>query len=164
MEIYLFRHGIAEEKRAELPDEDRKLTQEGQQKTEKVAQYLKKLDFRFDLILTSPLVRAKHTAEILMQAGLSQKVEESAYLAPDGEISEWLINWLEPKKYSSKIKLVLVGHEPDLGHWAEILVYGEAKGRLVLKKAGMIGIKAPETGSLLGHSDMFWLTPPRYLI
>jgi phosphohistidine phosphatase len=164
MEIYLFRHGIAEEQRADLADEDRQLTKEGEQKTEKVAQYLKKLDFEFDLILTSPLVRARQTAKILMQAGLSQKLEESACLAPDGDISHWVTNWLEPKKYSAKTKLVLVGHEPDLGHWAEILVYGEAKGQLVLKKAGMIGIKAPETGSPLGQSYMFWLTPPKYLI
>jgi phosphohistidine phosphatase len=164
MEIYLFRHGIAEEKSADLPDENRQLTKEGRQKTEKVAQYLKKLDFEFDLILTSPLARARQTAEILMQAELSQKLEESADLAPDGDISHWVTNWLEPKKYAPQTKLLLVGHEPDLGHWGEILVYGEAKGRLVLKKAGMIGIKVPETGSLLGHSYMFWLTPPRYLI
>lgn len=164
MEIYLFRHGIAEEQHPNLIDEDRQLTKEGQQKTQKVAQYLSKLDFQFDLILTSPLTRAQQTAEILIQAKLSQKLEESSHLAPGGNISHWVNNWLEPKKYSPKTKLVLVGHEPDLGHWAEILVYGTAKGQLVLKKAGMIGIKAPETGSPLGQSYMFWLTPPKYLI
>lgn len=160
----MFRHGIAEEQHPDLKDEDRQLTKEGQQKTAKVAQQLHKLDFKFDLILTSPLTRAHQTAEILIQAGLSQKLEESPDLAPGGNISHWVNNWLEPKKYSSETKLILVGHEPDLGHWAEILVYGAARGQLVLKKAGMIGIKAPETGSPLGQSYMFWLTPPRYLI
>ncbi len=62
----------------------RSLTKEGRQKTEKVAQKLVKLGLQFDLIVTSPLVRARQTAEILIKAGLSSQLEESSYLAPDG--------------------------------------------------------------------------------
>ncbi|MEH2114318.1 phosphohistidine phosphatase SixA [Nostoc sp.] len=164
MELYLIRHGIAEEQGLGIKDEDRSLTKEGRQKTEKVAQKLVKLGLNFDLILTSPLVRARQTAEILIAEKLSPQLEESSHLAPDGQISSWLKDWLEPKNYSQNTQLALVGHEPNLSNWAEILLWGEAKASLVLKKAGMIGIKLPETGSPLGRSQMFWLTPPKYLL
>ncbi|MEH2292383.1 phosphohistidine phosphatase SixA [Nostoc sp.] len=164
MELYLIRHGIAEDKGLDIKDEERSLTKEGREKTEKVAQKLVKLGLSFDLILTSPLVRARQTAEILIAKKLSSQLEESSHLAPDGKISSWLKDWLEPRNYSQNTQLALVGHEPDLTNWAEILLWGEAKESLVLKKAGMIGIKLPETGSPLGRSQMFWLTPPKYLL
>ncbi len=164
MELYLIRHGIAEDKGLGIKDEERSLTKEGRQKTEKVAQKLVKLGLSFDLILTSPLVRARQTAEILIAEKLSSQLEESSHLAPDGQISIWLKDWLEPRNYSQNTQLALVGHEPDLTNWAEILLWGEVKESLVLKKAGMIGIKLPETGSPLGRSQMFWLTPPKYLL
>ncbi|MBD2564586.1 MULTISPECIES: phosphohistidine phosphatase SixA [Nostoc] len=164
MELYLIRHGIAEDKGLGIKDEERSLTKEGRQKTEKVAQKLVKLGLSFDLILTSPLVRARQTADILISEKLSSQLEESSHLAHDGQISSWLKDWLEPRNYSQNTQLALVGHEPDLTNWAEILLWGEVKESLVLKKAGMIGIKLPETGSPLGRSQMFWLTPPKYLL
>jgi phosphohistidine phosphatase len=164
MELYLIRHGIAEEKQPDIKDEERNLTKEGRQKTEKVAQRIKKLGLQFDVIVTSPLTRAYQTAEILTAAGLSEQWEESTHLAPNGNISSWLNYWLEPKKYPQNSQIALVGHEPDLSSWAEILLWGEVKHSLVLKKAGMIGVKLPEIGSPLGRSQMFWLTPPKYLL
>ena len=165
MELYLIRHGIAEEKQPDIKkDEERSLTKEGREKTEKVAQKIKKLGLQFEVILTSPLVRARQTAEILVAAGLSTIKEESTHLAPNGHISSWLKYWLEPKNYAANTQIALVGHEPDLSNWAEILLWGEVKNSLVLKKAGMIGIKLPEIGSPLGRSQMFWLTPPKYLL
>jgi phosphohistidine phosphatase len=164
MELYLIRHGIAEEHQPELKDEERQLTPEGRQKTEKVADKLTKLGFHFDLILTSPLVRAYQTAEILIAAGLSSQLEQSHHLSFESNIQNWLQEWLEPRNYPHKTQLALVGHAPSLSHWAEILLWGEAKERLILKKAGMIGIKLPDDGSPLGRSQMFWLTPPKYLL
>jgi phosphohistidine phosphatase len=164
VELYLIRHGIAQEREAGIKDEDRHLTKEGRQKTEKVAQRLLKLGLQFDLIVTSPLVRAHQTAEILVAAALSSQLEESTHLAPGGNLSSWLVYWLEPKNYSQNTQLALVGHEPDLSNWTEILLWGEVKGCLVLKKAGMIGVKLPEAGSVVGRSQMFWLTPPKFLL
>ncbi|MFW9263987.1 phosphohistidine phosphatase SixA [Nostoc sp. KVJ20] len=164
MELYLIRHGIAEDKELGIKDEERSLTKEGRQKTEKVAQKLVKLGLSFDLILTSPLVRARQTADILIAEKLSAQLEESSHLAHDGQVSSWLKDWLEPRNYSQNTQLALVGHEPGLSNWAEILLWGEVKESLVLKKAGMIGIKLPETGSPLGRSQMFWLTQPKYLL
>ncbi|WP_414566610.1 MULTISPECIES: phosphohistidine phosphatase SixA [unclassified Anabaena] len=164
MELYLIRHGIAEERQPDTQDEERSLTKEGRQKTQKVAQRIKHLGLQFDVIVTSPLVRAYQTSEILVATGLSTQLEKSTHLAPNGNISSWLNYWLEPKNYPQKAQIALVGHEPCLSHWAEILLWGETKDSLVLKKAGMIGIKLPEIGSPLGRSHMFWLTPPKYLL
>ncbi|MEC4812556.1 MAG: phosphohistidine phosphatase SixA [Scytonema sp. PMC 1069.18] len=164
MELYLIRHGIAEERRSDLPEEERSLTKEGRQKTEKVAHRLKKLGLHFDLIATSPLMRAHQTAEIFISAGLASQLEECHHLAPNGHIYNWVVEWLEPRNYSPETRLALVGHEPNLSSWAEILIWGQDKAALVLKKAGMIGVKVPEKGSPLGRSQMFWLTPPKYLL
>jgi phosphohistidine phosphatase len=164
VELYLIRHGIAEEHQSGIKDEERALTKEGRQKTEKVAHRLVTLNLRFDLIVTSPLVRARQTADILLASGLSSQLEESHHLAPDGHIFDWIDEWLTPKKFTQNTQIALVGHEPCLSSWAEILLWGEAKGSLVLKKAGMIGVKLPEIGLPVGRSQMFWLTPPRFLL
>jgi phosphohistidine phosphatase len=164
VELFLIRHGIATERGIGIKDEERSLTEEGHQKTRKVAKRLFNLGLRFDLILTSPLVRSRQTAEILHSSGLSSKLEESSYLAPDGRIQPW-IDWLEQQhNLVSDTQLAMVGHQPDLGQWAEILVWGEARASLVVKKAGIIGLKLPETGSPVSRSQLFWLTPPKFLL
>lgn len=164
MELYLIRHGIAEERRSEIKDEERVLTKEGRQKTEKIAQRLKKLNLNFDLILASPLVRAHQTAEILVENQLGSRIEKSQHLSPEGSLFNWVTQWLMQNDGAVMGQIALVGHEPCLGEWAEILVWGEAKASLIVKKAGIIGIKTPEQGSPIGRSQMFWLTPPRYLL
>ena len=164
MELYLIRHGIAEERQPEIADEERALTKEGRQKTEKIAQRLKKLNLNFDLILTSPLVRARQTAEIMIAAQVGLQIEESQHLSPEGNLFDWVTQWFMQKDRPAIGRLALVGHEPCLGNWTEILVWGEVKASLIVKKAGIIGVKIPDEGSPIGRSQMFWLTPPRYLL
>ncbi|PPS46050.1 phosphohistidine phosphatase SixA [Chroococcidiopsis sp. TS-821] len=163
MEIYLIRHGIAQEREIGIPDEARSLTTKGQDKTRQVAARLYELGVRFDVILTSPLVRSRQTAEILHQYKLSQNMTESALLAPDGSIYDWLA-WFKAQQYPQATQLALVGHQPNLGQWAEILVWGEDRAKLILKKAGIIGLALPETEVLIGQAQLFWLTPPKFLL
>ena len=166
--LYLIRHGIAADREAYPQDQNRPLTSKGNRKTSQVAKQLKNRDLHFDLILTSPLVRARETAVILQQAGLSNQVEEFSSLAPEGDIHNWL-NWLESdwqnvsSNYSNHC-LALVGHQPDLGNWAETLVWGEAQEKIVLKKAGVIGLNLPKTGTPVGKSELFLLTSPKWLL
>jgi phosphohistidine phosphatase len=165
MELYLIRHGIAALREDYANDEDRPLTNKGREKTAKVAKQLHERGLRFDLILTSPLVRARETAAILQDAGLASNVEEFIALTPDGDIYAW-ISWLEERSHKATRDkgLALVGHQPDLGNWAETLVWGYAKEKLVLKKAGVIGINIPDTGSPIGKSELFLLTSPKWVI
>ena len=165
MELYLIRHGIAADREAYANDEERPLTEKGRQKTGQVAKQLRQKGLHFDLILTSPLVRARETAAILLDVGLSSQVEEFTSLAPDGDINTW-VSWLKEWQQNAKSDrgLALVGHQPDLGNWAETLVWGEAKEKLVLKKAGVIGLNIPETKIPIGHSELFLLISPKWLL
>lgn len=162
MELYLIRHGIAQERDLAITDDDRTLTKIGQDKTKEVAKRLYNLGLRFDLILTSPLVRSHQTAEIFTALQLSSQLQVSTELAPNGNIHAWL-NWLEKQNYQPNSKLALIGHQPDLGEWASMLVWGEAKEALILKKAGIIGLNLPTMRSPIGQSQMFLLTPPKFL-
>ena len=165
MEIYLIRHGIAAERGTYSQDTERPLTDKGQTKTTLVAKKLAAVGLKFDLILTSPLVRAYQTAEILQQMGLSQKIEIFKPLSPDGNIQEWL-EWLR-KQFSSvnsDYKLAMVGHQPDLGNWSEMLVWGNIKEQIIVKKAGVIGLSILNIDRPLGTSTLFLLTSPKWLI
>jgi phosphohistidine phosphatase len=162
--IYLIRHGIAGEKGTYADDRERPLNKKGDRQTKKVAKKLMSLEVKFDLILTSPLVRAKQTAEILKKTGLSQEITESADLIPMGNFTNWL-NWVTAwHKSSQGQSLALVGHQPDLGNWAERLVWGSVRENLVLNKAGVIGVNLPENENIVGYCTLFWLTQPKYLL
>lgn len=164
MELYLIRHGIAADKADYDNDEERPLTEEGRKKTKNVAQQIHARKLHFDLILTSPLLRARETAKILQDISLSSVVEEFPPLAPDGNIEEW-VSWLQQRRQTTTDQsLALVGHQPDLGNWGEILVWGKAQEKLVLKKAGIIGLKLPETETPLNGSELFLLTSPKWLL
>ncbi len=163
LELYLIRHGIAAAPESYESDDERPLTDEGVEKTKKVAKRLSQLKLHFDLILTSPLLRARQTALILQTTGLSSQLEESDYLKFDGDIYNWL-PWLETWQQGGGSCLALVGHEPNLSNWAETLVWGSPRGSLIFKKAGIIGLTLPQSGSPVGHSYLFWLVPPRLLL
>lgn len=163
LELYLIRHGLAGEHGSYANDDERPLTQEGQHKTRLVAERLHKLGIRFDRVLTSPLVRARQTAEILCGVGLSQALEESHHLTFDGSLQAWL-PWFDQWRQTGAKTLALVGHEPCLSAWTEQLVWGDVKHHVIFKKAGVVGLLVPQTGTPVGNSQIFWLTPPRFLI
>lgn len=168
MKLYVMRHGIAADATEYANDANRPLTPEGDRKTTKIAQRLHKMQIDFDLILTSPLLRAQQTAKILQKVGLSEKIEVSPHLAPSGDIQDW-VEWLEPWRDSrlqqgGSPSLAIVGHQPNLGNWAEILLWGQANDSLVVKKAGILGLTLPKLGSPIARSELFWLTQPKYLL
>lgn len=159
----MIRHGMAGDRGSYANDNERPLTNEGIRKTKQIAKRLYELDLRFELILTSPLVRAQQTAEILKTVGLGKQLEESAYLAPAGAFDGWL-DWLKQWQANGAKRLAIVGHEPDLSEWAERLVWGEAQQHLRLKKAGVIGLTLPQQESPIGSSQLFLLAPPKFLV
>lgn len=165
IELYMIRHGLAGERGEYANDEERPLTEEGIRKTKRVAKRLHELNIRFDLILTSPLARARQTAEILQIYKLGTRMEESQQLAPSGDFNIWL-SWLQQWRQTSGDCLAIVGHEPNLGEWAERLIWGEIRHHLIVKKAGVIGLLLPEaeSESPVGNSQLFWLAPPKLML
>lgn len=164
--LYCIRHGIAAERGTLANDDDRPLVEKGRQRTAQVAQRLKTLGVTFDHVLTSPLVRAQQTAEILQAEGLTPAIAVCADLAPDGDLKAWL-SWLATwQRQHPQGTVAIVGHEPDLSRWAQVLVAGltAAGDRWELKKAGIIGLWVPRADRAIGQSELFWLTPPRLIL
>ncbi len=163
-QLYFIRHGIAVERDNSIKDEDRPLTDVGNEKTQKVAQRLKEIKISFDIILTSPLLRARQTATILQNAGLSDKLVEFRPLSPGGSLQLWLDWWHNSDYHHQQSTIAVVGHQPNLGNWAEMLLWGSSQGSLVVKKAGIIGINLPLSIDPIGNSSLFLLTPPKFFL
>jgi phosphohistidine phosphatase len=170
MYLYLIRHGIATDPDPDAvdaiaSDELRSLTKLGRRKVEQVADRLVELEVKFDLIITSPLVRARQTAELLVNKQLCPQLEISPALKPNGNLPAWLVEWedrsIDPTSISG---IALVGHEPNLSQWAELFVFGKVFNRLVLKKGGIIGLKFEENCLAIGTAQLCCLLPPKYLI
>ncbi|MGB3298498.1 MAG: phosphohistidine phosphatase SixA [Phormidesmis sp.] len=163
-EVYFIRHGIAESRTAGIDDEGRSLTPKGIAKTQQIAQRLSDLGLEFDRLLTSPLRRAQQTAEIMRDAGLASQMQEFLPLRPGGSLANWL-TWLAQRQVTAEERsIALVGHEPDLSEWAQQLVCGQRQTHWTLKKAGIIGLQVPAADRAIGQSQLFWLSPPRFLL
>lgn len=157
MEIYLVRHGIAEDEllaaRAGKADSQRALTEEGLEKTAKVAKAFQKRVEDVDGILHSPFLRAKQTAEIFSSVYRMAKLHEIQGLRPFDSTEEARENIVSHENYS---KIMVVGHEPHLSHLLSLFLIGSDKMNLSFKKAGIAGIEYSFTGQ---SRLLFFLTP-----
>jgi phosphohistidine phosphatase len=153
--VVLVRHAIAEERRPGLRDAARRLTPEGRDKLEQAARGLKRLGVVPDRILTSPLVRAAETAEVLAEVlAPDLRPETFGPLAP-GQAPQEVRDALPEDART----VVLVGHEPDLGELASWLLTGSTDGmRLPFRKAGAAAIELEE-----GEGTLRWMLAPKQL-
>jgi phosphohistidine phosphatase len=119
--LYLVRHAIAADRGPAWPDDSKRpLTSDGMKKFRRAARGVADLGVEVDRMLTSPLVRARQTAELLAAAlpGDPPIVETHA-LAP-GASFEALVKIVE--EYGDCRALALVGHEPGIGDLAARLI------------------------------------------
>jgi len=159
VELYLVRHGVAQLRRPDRRDEDRKLTRAGRKKTAKALHGLRALGVaHLDRILSSPLVRAWETAKILADEISADGPRVEASLAPGGEPAELLARIA---REATDERIALVGHQPDLGRFATWLVAGSGRG-LELGKAGVARIDL-DGNVAPGRGELVWLLPPRVL-
>jgi phosphohistidine phosphatase len=139
MKLYLIRHAAAIARGEHIVDEHRYLTLRGRQSFRITARKMRKRGAMPDAIVTSPLVRAVQTAEILAQGlAFKGKLVVSAELAPGFDVAKLHRILASFKKTSG---LALVGHEPDLGEVAGTLL---KLGRpFPLKKGMVVALKIP---------------------
>ena len=160
IDLYLVRHAIAAERGPNYPDDrKRPLTTEGIARFKRSVEGLKDLDVTIDLVLTSPLTRATHTAELLV-AGVAGKprTESLEALAPGGRVAQVLE---AITKYSKRSKhIALIGHEPDLGELAARLL--RARGTVAFKKGAICCIEL-DGAMPNGPGTLKWFLPPRAL-
>lgn len=158
--LYLVRHAIAAERGPNYPDDrERPLTSEGIARFKRVVDGLKEFDVQLDLVLTSPFVRAKHTAELLV-AGIGGKprLETLDALASGGRMAA-VLDALA--KYSKRAPhLAIVGHEPDMGELAARLL--RARGTIEFKKGAVCCLEL-DGAMPAGPGTLKWLLPPRAL-
>ena len=137
MIIHLVRHAEAIERTPQVPEEHRFLTRRGRKRFRMAAKSLAKLEIKPDIILTSPMIRAVQTADILAET-LRHKRElvVTAQLAPGfrPEALDRLLN-----DYPQAGEIALVGHEPDLGLLAQALF--STQTAFTLPKGGTISFK-----------------------
>jgi len=122
---------------------------------------MQKLDLRFNLILSSPFLRARQTAEIVARTlKLKTRLAFSDELTPEGD-PKALIRQLNELKPARK-NVLLVGHEPYLSRLIALLISGEPATTIDLKKGGLCRL---ETDSLRASrcATLTWLLTPKQM-
>jgi len=158
-ELYLVRHGVAEERGDAWPDDaKRPLTDDGVSRMRKSARGLAKSGVELDVVLTSPLTRARQTAEIFAAAFDSRPpLVATDALAPEGT---WAALSTELEKQGKRRRVALVGHEPGIGELAARLI--GARRAIEFKKGAICRIDVdalPPTGPGL----LRWFLTPKML-
>lgn len=142
-------------------DADRPLTPKGKRQLRQIANAMKNMDLRFTLILSSPFVRARRTAEIIAKLlKLKNHVAFSDGLTPDGD-PKTLIQQLNELKPASE-NVLLVGHEPYLSQLIARLISGGSATAIDLKKGGLCRLEA-EPLRFGRCATLTWLLTPKQM-
>lgn len=153
VQLYLLRHADAGDPEAwTRPDAERPLSEKGRRQSERLGGFLAGLEFKPDLIVTSPKVRARETAEIVA-AALDLPVVLDDLLAGPVDYPE-VDAILEA--HGRPAKVVLVGHDPDFSELVSGLVGG---GEIVMKKGAIARIDVLRAIQP-GGGALRWLIPP----
>jgi phosphohistidine phosphatase len=163
MELYILRHGIAADRGSKeyASDSQRPLTPDGVKKLTRIVSAMKSLDLSFDLILSSPYVRARQTAEVVAEGlGLKRVLELSAVLEPGADLETLIADLASRKKNVDRV--LLVGHEPMLSSLISLLLSGEEDLEITLKKGGLCKL-AIRTISPGRCATLEWLLTPKHL-
>jgi phosphohistidine phosphatase len=138
MDLYILRHGKAEDAGHGRADADRKLTKKGREEIIAIAQWIAAQELSFDLIAASPLVRAQETATIVAGVLGTDKIATWQALVPGGspdEVCQELGNLPEDST------VILAGHEPLLSNLIGRIIAGDEGAGIVMTKGGLAKIR-----------------------
>lgn len=137
MQLYLLRHGIAEDPQPGQPDEDRALTKEGKEKLRHVLKVAREAGLSPDVIVSSPFRRARETAEIARHV-LDRKDDLvfADALTPDIAAEE---AWQELRAYHASEQVLAVSHNPLVSHLVGYLCGSHAL-RVDVKKGALVRV------------------------
>ncbi len=158
MRLLIVRHAIAVAAAAPgIPDADRALTPAGAKKFQAAAKGLAALLEPPNVLLTSPLLRARQTAEIAATAWGKVRPRRTPALA--GGSFEELAEVVDA--FRAKDLVAVVGHEPSLSALLARLLGTPQDARLAFKKGGAALVDVPD--GLAGGGQLVWYLPPRLL-
>jgi phosphohistidine phosphatase len=159
LELYLIRHGVAAVRGEDYPDDSKRpLTSDGIARLRKEAKALDALGVVFEHILSSPLVRARQTADVFSEMMKSKpSVSTTDALTPAGSPAAVI---QELGKHMRKASIALVGHEPNMGELAAHLI--GAKVPFQFKKGAVCRIDFAVLPPK-GKGELVWFVTPRML-
>src|SRR5262249_2462528 len=137
-------------------DAERPLSEEGQAQAKSVGAGLQKMGVHLNVLVTSPLVRARQTTEGIVRAWTAPapEVQVNDLLAPGGKVRK-------PARSPRQLgweRIAVVGRQPDLGSFAAWLI-GSKKAQVEIAKAGVAYIHCPEEPGKGGGSLVRLVTP-----
>jgi phosphohistidine phosphatase len=144
MQVYILRHGIAEDGKPGSSDSERALTQDGRRKLRYVLKLAAEAKVKPELILSSPLKRALQTAAIAKQVlGSDEEITESRALLPSSSPEEV---WAEIRAHNGAVdSILLVGHNPLFADLAAYLL-GTPNAQVEFKKGAIMRIDFESLG------------------
>jgi phosphohistidine phosphatase len=156
MRLFIIRHAIAVDRSPDIQDDARPLTDEGKKRFRLAARGLARLFPKPDLLLTSPLLRARQTARIAGKAWGLPQTEEAAL--GGGSVAE-----LETalRRIPARAAVALVGHEPQVSEFLAHLIGSSQPDRLTFKKGGVAVVDLPAGLDSVGV--LLAVLPPRVL-
>jgi phosphohistidine phosphatase len=159
MNLYLIRHAIAVDEYED--DSQRPLSDKGRRKMRQIAKGLRAIGVEFDLVISSPYVRAAETAKILAEVfKMKREVQFSDHLVPTGDPNLLIAELNEESNVDS---VAIVGHEPFLSSLIGLLVADNASVDITLKKGSVCSLSADN----LHHerkATIDWLLTPGILV
>ena len=157
--LYVLRHGTAVQHGTPgVPESERPLTPEGEKEVAGVAEAFDRLGLDPERVYTSPLPRARRTAEIVArELGLEEKLEVADVLSA-GSSPRAIRDWLAGRKED---RVLIVGHNPDFTDLVGLLTGMPSVEELPfdLKKGGCAALRAKAGGGY----ELRWLVTPKLL-
>ena len=168
MELFILRHGETSKRLSRSGGLDRPLTYTGTADIKNIANSIKKLRIKIDLIVTSPISSCKQTGEIINDMFKERiPIIFCNDLKPEGEILDF---YNKISKYKDRSSILIVGHEPYLSSMINDIIsnnnidrnYNKNHNKIILKKAGLSRIKITSTVPKF-KGELRWLLTPRIL-
>lgn len=140
MKLILFRHGLAMEReesgKLQMDDSMRPLVNKGREKTARIAKILSEEHAKVPLLVSSPLLRAQQTADIISGQIRCERYVECMELVPEAP-PQAFARWLKSEAQQASA-IIAVGHEPQLSTFASWCLSGDQESYIDLKKSGVI--------------------------
>lgn len=145
MILHLLRHAEAEDTRGAMSDAERALTPHGRSEAERLAEKLATRLEEISLILASPVLRARTTANIFANAlGKTDLIQEVPWLA-SGSDPHHILRHLQD--FQRETELMLVGHEPWISQLTSLLISGHAQSLIKIRKLGLVTLRIYEVAA-----------------
>lgn len=165
MYLYIIRHAVAEERedfaKKNSDDSLRPLTAKGRKKLQKMILTLEKDFDNLELIVTSPYMRAKQSAQVIAEIADNAKIMESAELVPHAP-PQSLVKWL--KSHCGKYKkIAVVGHDPHISSFVTYVLTGNVSENFVeMKKSSIALVDVGNFEDLTpSKTKLLWLASPK---